>query len=56
MLKLLGWNYSLMHYTSAMLINSLEEWNYSDSNDDDNDDDNYYHDDENSGKHIAIIQ
>jgi len=52
MLKLLGWNYSLMHYTSAMLINSSEEWNYSDSNDDDN----YYCDDEISGKHIAIIQ
>lgn len=52
MLKLLGWNYSLMHYTSAMLINSLEEWNYSDSNDDDN----YYYDDEISGKDIAIIQ
>ena len=52
MLKLLGWNYSLMHYTSAMLINSLEERNYSDSNDDDN----YYYDDEISGKDIAIIQ
>lgn len=53
MLKLLGWNYSLMHYTSVMLINSLEEWNNSDSNDDDNYEDD---DDEISGKDIAIKQ
>jgi hypothetical protein len=45
-----------MHYTSAMLINSLEESNYSDSNDDDNYDDNYDDDDEISGKDIAIKQ